>query len=186
MGTGTVHSAATVAQARAQALATGPCDLAILELELPDGSGIDLITELRRHGWPRIVVLTASTDPDIAQRALHAGAQAYLRKPASPPVPTNNSHPTAARDTDADRTLIPILAIATQVATPDNSPHQLTARQLQVLRLVAAGQSNKQIGHTLNLSPLTVKTHLTHIGQKLGARNRVQIVALAIRAGVIH
>ena len=55
MGAGTVHEAATVAAARARALATGPCDLAILDLGLPDGSGIDLVTELRANGWPRIV-----------------------------------------------------------------------------------------------------------------------------------
>ena len=63
MGAGVVHEAASVAEARARAQANGPCDLAILDLGLPDGSGLDLVTELRSLGWNRLVVLASSDDP---------------------------------------------------------------------------------------------------------------------------
>ena len=63
MGAGVVHEAASVAEARARAQANGPCDLAILDLGLPDGSGLDLVTELRSLGWHRLVVLASSDDP---------------------------------------------------------------------------------------------------------------------------
>jgi DNA-binding NarL/FixJ family response regulator len=63
MGAGTVYEAASVAEARARAHANGPCDLAILDLGLPDGSGLDLVTELRSLGWSRLVVLASSDDP---------------------------------------------------------------------------------------------------------------------------
>ncbi|HEV2778246.1 MAG TPA: response regulator transcription factor [Actinophytocola sp.] len=186
MGARTIHEVATLAGARARALATGPRDLAILDLELPDGDGIGLITELRRRGWPRIVVLTSTDDPDTAHAALQAGAQAYLLKPGSLPITIDNPRPVSEGDLYADRTIMPAIAIATQVSTPYHNAHQLTARQLQVLQLVADGQSNKEIGRALNLSPLTVKTHLSHIGAKLGLSDRVQMVAQAIRAGLIH
>ena len=84
MGAGTVHEAASVAEARARAQANGPCDLAILDLGLPDGSGLDLVTELRSLGWNRLVVLASSDDPYAVRSAFQAGAQAYLLKSASP------------------------------------------------------------------------------------------------------
>ncbi|NYH76813.1 DNA-binding NarL/FixJ family response regulator [Actinopolyspora biskrensis] len=89
MGAGTVHEAASMAEAKARALATGPCDLAVLDLGLPDGTGVDLVTELRTQGWPRIVVLASSDDPYAVRAAFQAGAQAYLLKSASPTVVTD-------------------------------------------------------------------------------------------------
>ena len=63
---------------------------------------------------------------------------------------------------------------------------QLSAREVEVLQLVADGQSNKEIGEALSLSALTVKSHLSRIGRKLGTGDRAQMVALAMRAGVIR
>ena len=67
----------------------------------------------------------------------------------------------------------------------DNAAHHLTAREIQVITLVADGHSNKEIGTRMSLSALTVKNHLARIGRKLGAGDRAQIVALACRGGVI-
>ena len=187
MGAGTVHEAASIAEARTRAQANGPCDLAILDLGLPDGSGLDLVTELRSLGWNRLVVLASSDDPYAVRSAFQAGAQAYLLKSASP----RRSSPTACKrvldgGVYADPTVAPLLAAGTRVPATDNTPRELSAREVEVLQLVADGQSNKEIGEALSLSALTVKSHLSRIGRKLGTGDRAQMVALAMRAGVIR
>ncbi|MCP2179962.1 MULTISPECIES: LuxR C-terminal-related transcriptional regulator [Prauserella] len=186
MGAGTVHEAATVAEARARATATGPCDLAILDLGLPDGSGIELVTELRSNGWPRVVVLASSDDPYAVRSAFQAGAQAYLLKSASPVVVTDGVRRVLDGGVYADPSVAPVLATGTRVPGTDNTPRELSAREVEVLQLVADGQSNKEIGEELSLSALTVKSHLSRIGRKLGTGDRAQMVALAMRAGVIR
>jgi DNA-binding NarL/FixJ family response regulator len=185
MGAGTVYEAASVAEARARAHANGPCDLAILDLGLPDGSGLDLVTELRALGWNRLVVLASSDDPYAVRSAFQAGAQAYLLKSASAAIVTDG----VKRVLDGgvyDPTVAPLLATGTRVPGTDNTPRELSAREVEVLQLVADGQSNKEIGEALSLSALTVKSHLSRIGRKLGTGDRAQMVALAMRAGVIR
>lgn len=186
MGAGTVHEAATVAEARLRATATGPCDLAILDLGLPDGSGIELVTELRSQGWPRVVVLASSDDPYAVRAAFQAGAQAYLLKSASPVAVTDGVRRVLEGGVYADPGVAPVLATGTRVPGTDNTPRELSAREVEVLQLVADGQSNKEIGEELSLSALTVKSHLSRIGRKLGTGDRAQMVALAMRAGVIR
>ena len=186
MGAGTVHEAASMAEARARALATGPCDLAILDLGLPDGTGIDLVTELRTQGWPRIVVLASSDDPYAVRAAFQAGAQAYLLKSASPMVVTDGVRRVLDGGVYADPSVAPVLAAGTRVPGTDNTPRELSGREVEVLQLVADGRSNKEIGEALNLSALTVKSHPSRIGRKLGTGDRAQMVALAMRAGVIR
>lgn len=186
MGAGAVHEAASVSEARARALATGPCDLAILDLGLPDGSGIDLVTELRGHGWPRIVVLASSDDPYAVRSAFQAGAQAYLLKSASPMVVTDGVRHVLDGGFYADPTVAPALATGTRVSGTDNTPRELSEREVEVLQLVADGKSNREIGDGLGLSALTVKSHLSRVGRKLKTGDRAQMVALAMRAGVIR
>jgi DNA-binding NarL/FixJ family response regulator len=186
MGAGTVHEAASISEARTRALASGPCDLAILDLGLPDGSGLDLIAELRAQGWNRIVVLAASDDPSAVRAAFQAGAQAYLLKSASPGIVTDGVRRVLEGGLYADPSVAPLLAAGTRVPATDNTPRELSAREVEVLQLVADGRSNKEIGEALSLSALTVKSHLSRIGRKLGTGDRAQMVALAMRAGVIR
>ncbi len=186
MGAGTVHEAASVAEARARARASGPCDLAILDLGLPDGSGLELVGELRSQGWPRIVVLASSDDPHAVRAAFQSGAQAYLLKSASSTVVTDGVRRVLDGGLYADPNVAPALASGTRVPGTDNTPRELSAREVEVLQLVADGQSNKEIGEKLRLSALTVKSHLSRIGRKLGTGDRAQMVALAMRAGVIR
>lgn len=186
MGAGTVHEAASVAEARARARASGPCDLAILDLGLPDGSGLELVGELRSQGWPRVVVLASSDDPHAVRAAFQSGAQAYLLKSASSTVVTDGVRRVLDGGLYADPNVAPALASGTRVPGTDNTPRELSAREVEVLQLVADGQSNKEIGEKLRLSALTVKSHLSRIGRKLGTGDRAQMVALAMRAGVIR
>jgi DNA-binding NarL/FixJ family response regulator len=186
MGAGTVHEAASIAEARARAHANGPCDLAILDLGLPDGSGLDLVTELRSLGWNRLVVLASSDDPYAVRSAFQAGAQAYLLKSASPAVVTDGVKRVLDGGVYADPSVASLLAAGLRGGPLDTGVNELSGREIEVLRLVADGQSNKQIGELLGLSALTVKSHLARIARKLGTGDRAEMVALVMRAGIIR
>jgi len=186
MGAGAVHEAAALTDARDRAKATGPCDLAVLDLTLPDGSGIELVSELRTSGWGRIVVLASSDDPSAVRAAFNAGAQAYLLKSASPLTVTDGFRQVLEGGVYADPSVTPALATGARVPGTDNTPRELSVREVEVLQRVADGQSNKEIGDELELSALTVKSHLSRIGRKLGTGDRAQMVALAMRADVIR
>src|SRR4051794_38601931 len=83
MGARDVVEAATVGEARARAHAGGPRDLCVLDVGLPDGSGLDLLADLRANGWPRLVVLSAADDPYSVRAAFVAGGPGYLLQSAS-------------------------------------------------------------------------------------------------------
>ena len=85
----------------------------------------------------------------------------------------------------ADPSVAPVLAAGTRVPGTDNTPRELSAREVEVLQLVADGQSNKEIGEALSLSALTVKSHLSRISRKLGTGDRAELVAIAIRRGML-
>ena len=183
MGADPVHEAATVDEAKAHTRVSGPCHLALLDLGLAYGSALELVTDLRLLGWRRIVVLASPDDPATVPLAFRAGAHACLLKPAAPGsgelrlIP-DTMHPD--QDTTAMRTG------PRHAARHNNNPYRLSAREIEVLQLVAAGHSNKEIGETLNLSALTIRSHLTRTGRKIGTGDRAQMVAHAMRARIIH
>ncbi|MHB8452170.1 MAG: response regulator [Mycobacteriales bacterium] len=186
MGCTDVMEAASLAEARARAR-SGPRDLAVLDLSLPDGSGLDLLGELRAAGWHRLVVLSAADDPYSVRAAFVAGAQGYLLKSASPTVVADGVRRVLDGGVFADPSVASLLAAGLRgTPTPDGGATELSGREVEVLRLVADGQSNKQIGDLLGLSALTVKSHLARIARKLGTGDRAEMVALAMRAGVIR
>jgi DNA-binding NarL/FixJ family response regulator len=186
MGAGTVHEAATVAEARIRATTSGPCDLAIVDLGLPDGSGVALIRELRTHGWRRVVALASSANPYAVRAAFQAGAQAYLLKSSSSLAVADSVRQVMEGGCYTDPHFGAPTTPGNRVPGIDGVPRELSAREIEVLQFVAEGQSNKEIGTELNLSALTVKSHLSRIGRKLGTGDRAQMVALALRAGVIR
>jgi DNA-binding NarL/FixJ family response regulator len=158
LGARHVLEVASVAEARQRASA-GIADLCVAEAGLPDGSGIALIRELRAAGWARGMVLTTTDDPYSVRAAISAGVRSYLVSAATNPV-------RAAGDRG-------------------DGVDALSARELQVLQLVAEGKSNKDIGEELGLSALTVKSHLARIARKLGTGDRAEMVATAMRSGAI-
>ena len=161
LGARHVLEVTTVAEARLRA-AAGVADLCIAEAGLPDGSGIALVRELRAQGWVRGMVLTTSDDPYSVRAAISAGVRSYLVSTATAgAVPTR---PGDARGEGVD---------------------SLSAREIQVLQLVADGKSNKDIGEELGLSALTVKSHLARIARKLGTGDRAEMVITAMRAGAV-
>jgi DNA-binding NarL/FixJ family response regulator len=159
LGARHVLEVSTVAEARAKAGA-GVADICVAEAGLPDGSGITLIRDLRAAGWTRGMVLTTSDDPYSVRAAITAGVRCYLVSAVASP----GARPAGERSDGVD---------------------SLSAREIQVLQLVADGKSNKDIGEELGLSALTVKSHLARIARKLGTGDRAEMVATAMRSGVI-
>jgi DNA-binding NarL/FixJ family response regulator len=186
VGAREVVEAATAGEARARAHASGPRELCVLDLGLPDGSGLDLLSDLRAAGWQRLVVLSAADDPYSVRAAFVAGAQGYLLKSASPVVVVDGVRRVLEGGVYADPAVASLLAAGLRGGPVDSGVADLSGREIEVLRLVSDGRSNKQIGEELGLSALTVKSHLARIARKLGTGDRAEMVAMAMRGGVIR
>ena len=186
MGAREVLEAASVAEARARARSSGPRDLCVLDVGLPDGSGLELLAELRSAGWPRLVVLSAADDPYSVRAAFVAGAQGYLLKSASPRTVADGMRRVLEGGVFADPMVASLLASGLRNSSTPDGTNELSGREIEVLRLVADGRSNKEVGQTLGLSALTVKSHLARISRKLGTGDRAEMVALVMRSGVIR
>ena len=167
-------------------LETRAPDLAIVDVGLPDGSGLDLLSDLRAAGWQRLVVLSAADDPYSVRAAFVAGAQGYLLKSASPVVVVDGVRRVLEGSVYADPAVASLLAAGLRGGPVDSGVADLSGREIEVLRLVSDGRSNKQIGEELGLSALTVKSHLARIARKLGTGDRAEMVAMAMRGGVIR
>ena len=186
MGARDIVEAASIGEARARANASGPRDLCVLDIGLPDGSGLDLVADLRAAGWTRLVVLSAADDPYTVRAAFVAGAQGYLLKSASPVVVADGVRRVLDGGVYADPSVASLLAAGLRGSPVQEGVNDLSGREVEVLRFVADGRSNKEIGEALGLSALTVKSHLARIARKLGTGDRAEMVALAMRAGVIR
>jgi len=154
-------------------------DVIVSDIRMPRHSGIEVVKALRAAGdYTPVVLLTTFDDPGLMHGAVTAGAQAYLLKDAEPEALKQ-----AIEHVAAGKTLIAPLSLDTaRRAAPgdDARPTHLTERELAVLRLVAGGYSNKEIGRALTISDGTVKNHLTEILAKLDARDRTHAVLKAI------
>lgn len=176
------------AEAAVSAAQAGGIDVILMDLRFGAGvegtrvmGGAEATAQIRSAMAtpPKVLVVTNyDTDADILG-AIEAGAVGYLLKDAPPQELLAAVRSTA----EGDSALSPIVAdrLMTRVRTPRTS---LTPRELEVLQLVAAGASNRQIGQDLMLSEATVKSHLVHIYDKLGVRSRTSAVAAAREQGV--
>ncbi len=148
-------------------------DVVLLDLELPGISGIDAIPRLREHA--AVLVLTAYANDDQIDRALRSGALGYLLK-GSPLADIERAIHAVAR---GEKFIDP------RVASRISAGPRLSAREREVLALVARGRSNKTIATNLGIAERTVKFHVTAIFNKLGAENRAQAVAIAAERGLV-
>jgi DNA-binding NarL/FixJ family response regulator len=155
-------------------------DVTLMDLRLPDMSGIDAITAIRAESPDAHIVVLTTFEGDVEiQRALQAGARGYLLKTMPP-----KELLAAIRHVHAGRKSIPS-EIATQLAE-HMGDETLTEREIDVLSRVAGGNRNRDIAEQLAISEETVKVHMKHIMEKLGASDRTQAVAIAIRRGIIQ
>jgi DNA-binding NarL/FixJ family response regulator len=155
-------------------------DVTLMDLRLPDLSGIDAMIAIRSE-FPdaRIVMLTTFEGDVEIQRALEAGARGYLLKNMPPSEILD-----VIRQVHAGKKRVPS-EVAAQLAE-HMSDEDLTTREVEVLRKVAGGNRNKDIADLLFISEETVKVHVKHIMDKLGARDRTQAIAIAVRRGIIE
>jgi DNA-binding NarL/FixJ family response regulator len=151
-----------------------------MDLRLPDGSGIDTMISIRAEfADARIIMLTTFEGDVEIQRALEAGARAYLLK-SMPPRELLE----VIRQVHAGKKRVPA-EVASNLAE-HMSDEALTVREIDVLRHVAGGNRNRDIAERLYISEETVKVHVKHIMEKLGASDRTQAVAIAVRRGIIQ
>jgi DNA-binding NarL/FixJ family response regulator len=135
----------------------------IVEAAPQDGAILQAIRELRRQGWQRLVLVSPRSDDNTIRLSLAAKIRNFI----------------VSRDTGAEAN-----ERRPREQRPSTRP-DLSEREIQVIQFVANGHTNRAIGEELNLSALTVKSHLSRIGRKLGTGDRAQMVAICMRAGLI-
>jgi len=155
-------------------------DITLMDLRMPEMDGIEAITAIRQE-FPesRFIVLTTYDGDEDIYRALQAGARAYLLKDM-----LRDGLVEAIRAVHAGQRRIPA-EVANRLAERMNRT-ELTARELEVLRLIVLGKSNKAIAAALSIAEGTVKIHINNILSKLGVSDRTQAATFALQRGIVH
>jgi DNA-binding NarL/FixJ family response regulator len=186
-----VAQAGTVAEARL-VMADRETDLAVVDLSLPDGEGVELIEDLRGTNPDfAALVLTASLDRAEHARAVEAGAAGVLHKSADVDEILDSTRRLAAGETLlSPEELVELLRLAGQSREEERearvSIEQLTRREREVLLALSEGLSNKQIAERLHMSVDTERTHMMNILNKLGVHSRLQALLFAARHGLVE
>jgi two-component system, NarL family, response regulator NreC len=158
-------------------------DVLVLDLNIPNGSSIETIGLLRKRSpATQIVILTMEESPVFAMRVLDAGAIAYLAKELA-----DRELPQAVRAAvDGERYVSPQLATRVDALERSLNQDRLTAREVEVLRLVALGYTNIEIARQLKLSPRTVQSLRADLHKKLLLRTRAELVKYALGRGLLR
>lgn len=163
-------------------------DIVLLDLVMPHKNGLDVIKEIKKHQpKTRILVLTSFSDEAQIIAALNCGAEGYLLKESTPKmlleaitaIADGQSwlHPTIAHK---------IILNAHRLSTTLPAAEMLTKRELEVLKLIARGISNRGIADTLYISESTVRVHVSNIMNKLNLDNRIQVALYAVQEGIVE
>ncbi len=203
-----VVGAATDGEEALTLVATTDPDVVLMDLNMPRLDGVKTTRRLgQTHPHLPVVVLTTYTDDQRVFSALQAGARGYLTKDAGA-AEIETAIRSAARgqahlDADVQRRLLDALKSGTPFGVPapsasaptdlipdvagaSGAPNALTRREVDVVRHIAAGQTNAEVAAALFVSEATVKTHVNHIFAKTGVRDRAQLVTYAYRTGLSH
>nr|WP_199322231.1 response regulator transcription factor [Leptolyngbya sp. FACHB-321] len=153
-------------------------DVTLMDLRMPQMDGVAAISSIcAEFNTARIIVLTTYDGDEEIYRGLRAGAKGYLLKDCKP-----SELRTAIRTVHDGQQYIPP-NVAAKLIQRMSSP-ELSDRELEILRLVAQGMNNLEIGTTLNISESTVKSNISRILSKLGAKDRVQATIIALKRGI--
>ena len=162
-------------------------DVVLMDLRMPEMEGAEATRTIRAaEPDTHVLVLTTYADDDSLFPALQAGAHGYLTKDASAEEIERAIRAVADGHTHLDPAIQQRLVTTVLSTTAQNPtlPDELTTREIEVLKLIAAGLSNTEIAATLVVSAATIKTHINHIFQKTGARDRAQAVRYAYQHGL--
>ena len=155
-------------------------DVTLMDLRLPGISGIDALIGIRAEFADARIIMFTTFEGDVEiQRALEAGARGYLLKNMPPDELVE-----VIRQVHAGKKRVPP-DVAAHIAE-HMGDENLTSREVEVLQQVVAGKKNREIGKHLFISEETVKVHLKHVMEKLGAKDRTQAVAIAVRRGIVR
>jgi DNA-binding NarL/FixJ family response regulator len=174
-----IDAAATGGEAVARYREHSP-DVTLMDLQLPDMGGVDAIRTIRQiDADARIIVLTMYKGDEDIHRAIDAGAMTYLLKDT-----LADDLPRIVREVHEGRRPLPpdvVAKLEERAASPT-----LTSREVEVMRLVAAGRRDKEIAIALGISSQTVRVHVKNIYAKLGVSDRTEAMSVAIRRGIVH
>ena len=161
------------------------CDVVLLDLQMRGMHGLEVIPKLVKDGEdrPRIIVLTIHDDDEIVLRAVKSGASGYVLKNASADELIRAIRHVAAGGRHFDEVVVKAFLSDEQRA---KDRRLLTEHELEILRMVAAGATNRQVAHHLFISVDTVKSHLEAIYRTLGVSDRAHAVAVAMRKGLLE
>lgn len=176
-------------------LDTVPVDVVLIDLRMPGIDGVETIRRIRERiaaDQTRVIVLTTFDQDENVLAAMRAGADGFFGKGASPTEISNGIRDAAAGRRALSATAVDAVVdhVVEQRRLPADAAmvelfSHLTAREREIVVAVVSGLDNAQIAERLYLSPFTVKTHANRAMTKVGARDRGQLVSLAVRAGIL-
>ena len=175
-----VGEAGTVEDTLAMVRDTKP-ELLLVDTSIPDHSGFDVLAQIRElEAGPFVIVLGSHTDASYAARAIAAGAHGYVSKSATPDELLEAIHAVSRGEQ-----VIP-QGVEKLLASGDGHPASaLTARELQVMEMLARGMTNREIAEHLDISIKTVDTHRGHVLKKLSLRNNSELTRFAVKNGYV-
>ena len=164
-------------------------DVLLLDIRMPQGSGLDAVPAvLRISPRTQVLVLTACDEKEEHVRAFKLGAKGVVLKDSARQTLMQAIQTVCTGQVWVDPRMAGVLVEELSHIPPGGGSTRdengLTERELEIVRLVASGYKNKEVGQTLTISERTVKTHLTNVFQKLGVRDRVGLVMYALRHGL--
>jgi two-component system invasion response regulator UvrY len=178
----TVVDEATTGHETLQRLSDVQCDLVLLDLSLPDIDGLDLLKQLKREYPQRpILILTMHSEDQFALRALKAGASGYLTKESAPAELVGAVRKVVAGGRYISQRMAESLAAHLGPDAEKPVHERLSDREYQVLRLIAAGRSTRDISTQLSLSSKTVSTYRARLLDKMGMKTSAELMAYAVR-----
>ena len=158
----------------------------LMDLQMAPMDGIEATRRIRsRYSGAQVVALTSFTEPERLTAALESGASGYLLKDADPDEMVAAIRAAHRGELQLDAALTRPLITALQRARSDDVRSKLTVRELEVLRLVASGKTNREIAAELVISERTARAHVSNVLRKIGVRSRTQAALLAVREGII-
>lgn len=165
--------------------------LVLLDLELPGIDGIEVTKRVKKQACEvELLILTSFDDEQKVYEAMQAGASGYLVKRVGPEKIRAGIHEVMAGGTVLEAIIARRFwnyfhSVQAKKAQPDN-PWNLTPTEFDVLRYVAKGLSNAEVGSVMSLERRTVRTHLSHVYKKMGVNSHVEAVVLALKAGIVE